>query len=73
MLKHNINKRIDELHWSIETVAKQTGLHRQVVSKLRRGENANPKLRTLEKLAAGLGMRWDELLCTVNECEKNER
>ena len=37
-------------------LAERTGIHQSDISKLERG-NANPSLRTLQRLAAGMGMK----------------
>ena len=42
--------------WTQKQLADRTGIAQADISKLERG-NANPSLRTLQRLAAGMGMR----------------
>ena len=45
----------EENHLTLEQLADVTGIHQTNISKLERG-TANPSLRTLKRLAAGMGM-----------------
>lgn len=45
----------EENHMTQEQLAEATGIHQADISRLERG-TANPSLRTLKRLAAGLGM-----------------
>ena len=47
--------RMEELHMSQKQLSERTGIAQADISKLERG-NANPSLRTLQRLAAGMGM-----------------
>ena len=46
----------EENHLSQEQLADVTGIHQTNISKLESG-TANPSLRTLKRLAAGMGMK----------------
>jgi transcriptional regulator with XRE-family HTH domain len=62
MLADNVEKRIQRLGWSIETTAKRTNLHRNVISKIIHGGIRDPRMSTLMKLAYGLDINLDTLL-----------
>lgn len=46
----------EENHLTLEQLADVTGIHQTNISKLESG-TANPSLRTLKRLAAGMGMK----------------
>ena len=46
----------EEHHLTLEQLADVTGIHQTNISKLESG-TANPSLRTLKRLAAGMGMK----------------
>jgi transcriptional regulator with XRE-family HTH domain len=61
MLAESLRRLLDERGWSIETASKRTGLHRQMISKILRGEITRPRLDTLIKLSDTFGVSIDEL------------
>ena len=61
-----IIKRLNELYAekviTINKLATLSGITQSTVDNLMRGKTKNPKLKTLHKLAIGLGMTVSELL-----------
>ena len=53
-------------HLTQEQLAKLTGIGQANISRLERG-TANPSLRTLKRLAAGMGMRLDLRFVPVDQ------
>ncbi len=58
---HNLRAKRNELRLSQEEFAELLGIHRTYVGGLERGER-NVSLRTVERLAAKLGLEPDDLL-----------
>jgi transcriptional regulator with XRE-family HTH domain len=65
-LGHVVRRRRKEKHSSHEHFAYEAGIDRTYVSDIERGQ-ANPSLKILEKLAAGLGMTLSSLIAEVEQ------
>ena len=63
VLARNVAVRREQLGLSQEALGRQCGFHYSYVGRLERGpDDPNPRLTTLEKLAAALGTTVPELL-----------
>lgn len=67
MLATKLRQLIDHKHWSIETVAALSGVHRDIISRILRGETTDPRWSTMQRLAKGLGISLDEL---TGDCDE---
>lgn len=47
---------------NINSLASQTGIRQSTLENIMKGKTTNPKLKTLHKIATGLGMTVSELL-----------
>lgn len=71
-LKENLKKIRVEKRISQRDLAEKSGLSYSMVSKLESGEQTNPSLDTLKKIAIVLGVNVDKLLSSTNELTPDE-
>ena len=64
-----LTKLCEEQHITINKLATLSGITQSTVENIMSGKTKNPKLKTLHKLAIGLGMTVSELLAfpEINE------
>ncbi len=62
---HNVSDSRSRLGLSQRELSERTGIAQGDISKLERG-TANPSLKTLKRLAAGLGMKLDIKLVPID-------
>ena len=56
-----IQEKLEQLHMSVYSLAKCTGLPNSTVCEIVRGKNSNPKILTVKKIVDVLGMNLDDL------------
>ena len=61
MLATKLRQIIDDRHWSIETVSKLSGVHRDIISRILREETTDPRWSTMKRIAGALGVGLDDL------------
>lgn len=58
---NRLREIVEDKGWSRKTLSKRSGIHYQQVTKLMKGERADPRLSTVVKLANALGVTTDYL------------
>ena len=69
MLSQNIKRFRKDLHLSQEQLAHKSGITFSTLTKVESGNNTNPTLETLTKIADVLGVGLDELVGR-QDCQK---
>lgn len=61
-IRHRLQSLIDERGLTVNGLATLSGITQSTVENVVHGKTRNPKLKTLHRLAVGLGMTVSELL-----------